>query len=101
MVAASWLRWHADSIGSTPAKTRARLGSSASNAPAAARLSSTRLLIARGLTRRGEIGEIDVNSPLAARLDDQLDRLRADALERGQRVERSCRRSTSKSRPSG
>ena len=62
MVAASWLRWHAARIASAPANTRARLESSASNAPAAARLSITRLLIARGLTRAAKSAS-EVNSP--------------------------------------
>jgi hypothetical protein len=41
-----------------PANTRARFFSSASNAPAAASDSSTRLLIARGLMREAKVGEI-------------------------------------------
>ena len=68
-----------------PRTTRARLPSSASNAPAAARLSSTRLLTARGLMRRAK-SERSANGSLAARLDDRLDRLAADALEGGERV---------------
>ena len=68
------------------AKTRARFFSNASNAPAAARLSSTRLLTARGLTRAGEIGEIG-ELPVAARGNDRFDRLLADALERRERID--------------
>ena len=68
------------------AQTRGRgCASSASKAPAAARLSSTRLLTARGLMRPAKSDEVG-ERPLAARRDDRLDRLPADALERRQRV---------------
>ncbi len=62
MVAASWLRWQAARIASAPAKTRARLESSVSKAPAAARLSITRLLMARGFTREAKSAS-EVNRP--------------------------------------
>ncbi len=48
---ASCARCATASMESTAAETRARFASSASKAPAAARLSSTRLLTARGLIR--------------------------------------------------
>ena len=74
------------STASTAAKTRARFLSNASNAPAAARLSSTRLLTARGLTRPAKSAR-SANGPLVARGDDRLDRLPADAFESGERVD--------------
>ena len=43
---ASWVRWAVDIMASTAAWARARFGSSVSKAPAAARLSMIRLLIA-------------------------------------------------------
>ena len=68
-----------------PHARAARFGSIASNAPAAARLSSTRLLTARGLMRRAKSAR-SANGRLAARGDDRFDRLLADALERRQRI---------------
>ena len=71
---------------STPAITRARLGSRQSNAPAVTRLSSTRLLTMRGSTRAAKsASSVNGLSPRAATM--MLDRLRADALDRGERVE--------------
>jgi hypothetical protein len=59
--------------------------SSSSKAPAAARLSSTRLLTARGLMRCAKSPRSrNGRSPRAATIG--LDRLRADALQRRERI---------------
>src|SRR5712675_1328616 len=75
MVAASCARWAAASITSTAAAARARSRSMPSNAPDAARLSSTRLLTARGLIRRAKSARS--TNGWSAR----------DALERRERIE--------------
>ena len=57
-----------------------------SNAPAAASVSSARLLRALVLSRRGEIGEVLEGAVGRALGDQALHRLRADVLERGHRI---------------
>ena len=83
---------------STAANTRARLGSSSSKAPAAARLSSTRLLTARGLMRLAK-SERSRNglSPRAPRRSTPPPARRRPSAPPAHR--RSCCPSTSKSTP--
>ena len=73
-------------MASTPANTRARLASSVSKAPAAARLSITRLLMARGLTRAAKSAS-EVNRPSLRASTITSTACAADALQRRQRVE--------------
>ena len=70
---------------STPACTRARLRSSASNAPAAREAFQHALVDRARIDPAREVREV-AERPVAARLDDRLDRLPADALQRRQRV---------------
>ena len=73
------------------AKTAARSGLSASNAPAAARLSIWRRLSSLGSIRAAKSSRL-VNGPLRLALGDQrLHRLLADALERAERIADLCR----------
>ena len=97
---ASCVRCAVDMIASTAACARARFGSSASKAPEAARLSSTRLLTARGLMRRAKSVKIGERL-VAARRDDRVHRLPADAFERRERVVDRVAFDVERRRPSG
>ena len=98
IVAASWLRWQAARIASAPANTRARLGSSVVERAGRGEAFDHALVDRARIDPRGEVGERGEDA-LAPLFDDQLDRLRADALQRGERVDRWCSSPTSKVAP--